>query len=353
MSHNIRNYIGRQAAWHRLGTVTGKYNRWSEILQAGGLGFQVEKRQLNYQGRPVEAWGTFRNDTDEFLGMVGSRYQVIQHTEGFDLVDRLMGEVNGAHYETAGVLGKGEQVWGLAALNRSVFVGDDETKTYLLFVAAHDRSLGYQFRLCMERVVCANTLAVALAEKTAAKLSIRHTRSGLKKVDELKIAADEIGAQVSGVGDRLNFLATRKVTRETMVSIMDRLFPPVKLEDGQAMGTGHAAAITRRENVLSDILMRYESNDRNAFPEQRGSFYNLLNAITESVDHGGNPESTAPLFGAGDARKREAYELLTVEAGNAPLMPARQVFAPAPRLAPAPAAVRSTGSLLDEILASA
>ena len=90
MAHNINTYIGRQAAWHALGTVTGHYMTWKDILEHGGLDFDVFKSQLHDgRGLPVAAWGTFRwNQTDklardaskaQFLGVVGEDYKVINH----------------------------------------------------------------------------------------------------------------------------------------------------------------------------------------------------------------------------------------------------------------------------------
>lgn len=77
----------------------------------------------------------------------------------------------------------------------------------------------------------------------------------------------------------MNLLATRKMTREAMGSILDRLFPQSKDANGKPQDS------TRRNNILSDVLRCYESNDRNAFPEQPGTAYNLLNAVTEYTDH--------------------------------------------------------------------
>ena len=165
MSANVQTYIGRQSSWHSLGTVTGKYSTWAEILAHGGLDYNVFKSQL-YDGlqRKVAAWGVFRyNQADKavgnkgaakFLGVVGEDYQTINHAQGFEMVDALMGTADGAHYETAGVLGEGETVWGLADLGLRMHVGDDEHKSYLLFATGHIGNMTYTFRLCNERVVC-------------------------------------------------------------------------------------------------------------------------------------------------------------------------------------------------------
>jgi hypothetical protein len=82
----------------------------------------------------------------------------------------------GAHYETAGALGNGQQVWGLADLGLTVSVGDDKQSSYLMFATGHDGSMSHQYRIVNTRVVCANTLAMALGEKTRSKLLVRHTK---------------------------------------------------------------------------------------------------------------------------------------------------------------------------------
>src|SRR4030095_15262618 len=113
MAHNINVYRGRESAGHNLGRVTGNYMTWAQIIAMGGIDYLVDKLQLEYQGQPVEACGTFRSDNGVMLGVVGKDYKVIQHNRGFEMVDALVASVDGAHYETAGVLGKGETVWGL------------------------------------------------------------------------------------------------------------------------------------------------------------------------------------------------------------------------------------------------
>ena len=126
MPANIFVYAGRQAAWHKLGTVAGHHMTFAEVQQHG-LDYTVFKSQLrDGRSRPVNAWGTFRwNASDRadgnkeaavFLGVVGEDYQVIQHADGFRTMDALVASVDGAHYETAGALGNGERVWGLADL---------------------------------------------------------------------------------------------------------------------------------------------------------------------------------------------------------------------------------------------
>ncbi len=344
MAHNINTYIGRQAAWHKLGTVTGKFMTWDEIQAHGGLNFVPVKEQLmSADGKPVGAWGVFRPDTRAFLGAVGEQYTIIDHAQGFRMIDALIGEQNGAHYETAGCLGEGETVWGLANLNMDIAVGDDKSTTYLLFATAHNGTFAHLYRTTFTRVVCQNTLNAALSSKATSQFRVRHTAGAQSKLDRAHDALAQISTEVKTMEQKLNLLATRKMTREAMGTILDRLFPQRKGEDGKPIDS------TRRNNILTDVLACYESNDRNAFPEQRGTAYNLLNAITEYTDHkastwaGDNGKSA--MFGSGDRLKTQALEVLLESAsGLAPV--AQTMYAPAP-VAP----VVSFGSVLDQVLA--
>lgn len=334
MAHNINTYVGREAAWHQLGTVTGKYNTWAEILAHGGLDFSVFKSQLRDNlNRPVEAWGVFRWDAKDklardpsksvFLGAVGEDYQCMNHASGFEIIDDLMRTSNGAHYETAGVLGKGEVVWGLADLGLAARVGDDVQQGYLLFSTSHDGSHSYTFRICMERVVCENTLNIALGEKSKAVFKIRHTKNAKAKVTEVHEALRLLSDDVKRIEDKLNFLAKRKMNREAFTSIMDRLFPKIRKEE---VGEMLEVSSTRRDNILADVLKLYELNDGNAFPEQRGTSYNLLNAITNYVDHersskgNGNGRAESALFGSGDKLKVNALDYILEASQSLPVI---------------------------------
>lgn len=351
MAHNLNmftaasgvakyGYIGRQSAWHNLGTVTGTFLTWADVC-AHGLDYGVTKEQLEFQGKPVEAWGTFRDDNGVFLGPVGDDYTVIDHRTGFGMVDALIGSADGAHYETAGVLGAGETVWGLADLGLSMHVGEDLHKAFLLFSTSHDGSMSYTFRTCDTRVVCNNTLNIALGEKTASKFKIRHTKNSGDEVIDAHEALNGLAADVRTVEQKLNFLANRKVTRESLDTIFDRLFPKRKQADGAPVNT------TRRDNILAEILKCYESNDRDAFPEQRGTSYNLLNAITEYTDHSrstqGGRRAESAMFGSGDRLKSQALEVILETAGGMPVVETRQTFVPA-------RSANGAGSLLDAIL---
>ncbi len=329
------SYAGRLDAWHTLGDVSGRFQTLQEIQSAAKADFEVIKLQLTIHGRPVEAYGTFRVDKAipkglenqvievngqyiTFLGAVGKDYTVIHHSAGGELLDRLVGQIEGAHYETMGTLDFGRVVWCQIDPNVNIRVGDDVSDILLTFHTSHDGSRAWEIYETAVRIVCKNTLRTGSLKRLAATLRVRHTKNSQSRIASLTSEINEIQSVAMSLQDRLSFLAGRRVQRENLDTIMRRLFPMTLNDDGVEQSS------TRRDNILTDILARYEYNDGDAFPEQRGTAYSVLNSVVEYVDHmrsskaDGRAESA--VFGSGDRLKSQALELILAEAENMPLM---------------------------------
>jgi phage/plasmid-like protein (TIGR03299 family) len=333
MSANIDTYMGRQSAWHKAGLVTGQFMTADEILANPGFQYDVTKERLcDPWGEPIDSFGTFRwnrtnGSTPTFLANVGEDYSVIHHSVGFQMSDALVGSINGAHYETAGVLGKGEKVWGLINLAQTLHVGDDQIKTYLAFLTGYDGSVSHQYRQTNVRIVCQNTWNQALAAGAKGVLTLRHTKNAQKRLADMEKALSAIQGQNLSLQDKLNFLATRMVKREALDAIMERLFPKQKAKDNPE----ETRDTTRRDNIIGAILDRYEYNDGNVFPEQRGTFYNLFNAVTEYTDHVSGAKPDSVLFGSADKRKSEAFDAMVFMAEMAAAKEREVVYVPLAR----------------------
>jgi phage/plasmid-like protein (TIGR03299 family) len=330
MAHNIwidakgteHAAYARVAAWHGLGTVVDHLMTAKETMKAAGLDWAVDKRQLSWNGAPVDAYGIFRETDDQMLGVVTDFYKPIQNADCFKDTDLLLEAMNGAHYEAAGALGKGETIWTLAKIPATLSIKgtDDKSECYLLQTTAHNGKGSKVAKIVTTRVVCQNTLNIALGE-AGSFFRIGHFGDVKKKMKEArKVMGDLIGT-VKSLEEKLNILATRKMTKQTFVTTLDTLFPPSEIELDARSSAAQAAA-TRREAKLAEIAGLFSSNDKNAFPEIRGTAYNMLNAITEYTDHyagSDNSRARSAMFGAGQQLKSAALTTLLEVTADAPV----------------------------------
>lgn len=344
MAHNLayntvtKKYemMSRGATWHNLGQIVENATTWEETMNLAGLGWKVEvKPLLTPSGAALpNNFGVFRDDkTDDlegFLGAVQGRFVPVQNHEAFAFVDALMEADGGAHYESAGALGKGEKVFCLANIGKPFEIVDgDRHETYLCFSNNHNSDASPQVFVTTVRIVCANTLQQALVQDGRSALKLRHTKSVHARMDEAKklITGGEITA--AALRDKLLELSTRKLNRESLSAVLDRLFP--KPAPAPA-GTVSTASTTRVENKQMALVSLMERNDGGAFKQIEGTAYNLLNAFTEYVDHeipvvqtaaktGWNTKeirSARAMFGDGALDKSKALETILAATRDAP-----------------------------------
>jgi phage/plasmid-like protein (TIGR03299 family) len=299
--------FARKPAWHGLGVVLDREMTWEEAITHAGQDWEADKLQLSYKfgdmDKMAEAWGVVRRDTGAYLGTVGSRYQPIQNKEGFAFLDSVIDEY-GAHYESAGSIYGGKKVWMLANMPRQRFSvnGNDVQEPYVLFQNCHDGSGAAWCYPTMVRVECANTLRTSGKEKSKG-LSIRHTgdikgkiasaRNALgfavKGFEKYKESAEELVRKpmeirhyASDVLDAV--LEISQITAADAAKGADVLAAAIATTEAERKlaEKSFEKKIERREEILGDILERYESERCNP----RGTAWGCYNAVSEFADHG-------------------------------------------------------------------
>jgi phage/plasmid-like protein (TIGR03299 family) len=320
MAHNIEfnteknthSFVSnRVPAWHGLGTIVETAMNWEQAMTLANLNFEVNKVQMKnpVTDELVESWGIIRSDNNAFLGSVGKQYTPIQNKFLFNFIDEIVGQ-DGFHYETAGVLGKGERVFVMAkADSYDVLATGDRHDTYLLGVGSHDGTMSQTFKMTSTRVVCQNTLNIALSEKGTA-VKAKHTVNGEAKLSNALKLIQQTRATALNTQQIMEELAQRRVTTQAIANTLSKLFN-IKSVDTKIP--------TVTLNQVEQVKDLFESNDRDAFPEFRGTAYNLLNSLTEYADHyrnvrGGADADTqravSAMFGTGDKFKTQAMELV-------------------------------------------
>lgn len=310
MSHNLNvangkvsmMYVG-ETPWHRLGKKLNKPATASEAMEAAGLGFQVVKMSMKIESFDIpiaDHYATVRTDTMDVLGVVGSRYTPIQNKDAFSTFDALVGEGQ-AIYHTAGALGKGERVWILAKLPDYIRVnGDDVVEKYLLVTNTHDGSSTVSVKLTPIRVVCENTLSMALSG-TEQQVHIRHTEQAIEK---LKQAHEILGLSnklFDVVGSFYTKMSHKEINAVTLNRYVDKVFPlPLFSLHPSFMKATH-----------QKILELYETGVGSEMAG--GTLWGAYNAVVEYVDHyrlesrSDSMRLKSMWYGSGDALKKKAF----------------------------------------------
>ncbi len=310
MPHNLNVTNGgpsmmyvAEPPWHGLGTKLDKPATAEEAIRAAGLDFTVEKFRLKTTpiNLSVEShFATVRIDTSEVLGVVGSRYEPIQNKDAFTTFDALVGEGE-AIYHTAGALGKGERIWILAKLPDYIRVnGIDLVEKYLLLVNSHDGSSTVRVKLTPIRVVCENTLSLALSGAEQ-EVHIRHTlnaKEKLKEAHEILGLTNKLYQQLDAIFNRMNETVVRG---KALTDYIEAVFP----NKPESQDNSWLAKVRHKIVELADSGEGAEM--------AKGTLWGAYNAVTEYVDHYRNAkgDETQRLksiwFGSGESIKKNAF----------------------------------------------
>mgnify|MGYP002763138897 CR=1 FL=1 len=255
-----------------------------EALVAAGLDWNVVSMPVYQEnGLLIPGYKANVRDKDNMvLGIVSGRYKIVQNTEAFEFTDSLIGETeNGeVRYETAGSLYNGKKVWLLAKLPTTKVL-DDDVEPYLCFANSFDGSGAVQVCITGIRVVCQNTLNIAL-NTAKRKWSTKHIGDMQSKLEEAKLClrmADSYMANLDVEADRL---ANAKLYREQIEEILDAMFP---VDDN--------ASERKKNNIVqfkNQFWTAYSMPDIQKFDE---SAWKAVNAMSDVITHSAPRRNTA------------------------------------------------------------
>lgn len=305
--------------WHKLGTVVSGLLTAAEAIKAAHLDWTVKPMPISCNGIQLpfpngdtaDCWqGIVREDTGATLGVMRGRYETIQNKECFDFMDSLVSDGK-LSYETAGALRGGKQVWMMAKYDGDLEINKDKHNQWLLLVSSHDGSYSLMVQWITERVVCANTLSIALKGATN-QVKIRHTKTWEDKATEAKRILGLTENYFAKMQATLAGMNTAPITPEAAQAFTKLLFPAKDEKD----------VPTRTSNMrwgVERLFNRGAGNNGN-------SRWDMLNAVTDFADHHQTlrgPNSTrleSSLLGSGAVLKQKAFEYLTSEAIMADLL---------------------------------
>lgn len=280
MSHCVENlfYVSNESnqrfvPWHGLGTPVEVAPDSKEAIKLAGLDWEVKPLPVfDSFGKEIQnVKANTRMSDKSVLGLVTDRYKIVQNEEAFTFTDSLIG--NGVTYETAGSLKNGKVVWMLAKLDK-VKIIDDDFEPFVCFTNAHDGTGAV--RVCMTpiRVVCNNTLNLAL-NKAKRSWSAKHVGNMDKKLDEAKVTLGLANDYMVALTDDAKRLVNKKVTDQEILNIIDDMFPINPMIDS-------ARKIKNVEEIKNGLMKCYQMPD---IANYKGTVWGVMNAVTDFVDH--------------------------------------------------------------------
>jgi phage/plasmid-like protein (TIGR03299 family) len=275
MAANVETmFYTREKPWHGLGIRVAEAPSSEEALRLAGLDWQVKQAPVYTDtGEAIPGYKANIRDRDRrVLGVVTDRYKIIQNQEAFAFTDALLGK--GVRYETAGSLQGGRRVWLLARLPKEYIISGEQVSPYLVFSNTHDGSGAVKVALTPVRVVCCNTLNLALdtAKRSWSMIHTGNIRDKLQEAEDTLFMAE---AYMMQLGKEFGNLQRQKITDRQVAEYIEMLLPLEK----------DATAIQNKNitKLREDMAHRYYDA-----PDLQGTgknAYRFLNAVSDFATH--------------------------------------------------------------------
>lgn len=267
-------FYTREVPWHGLGTRVETAPDSRKALELAGLNWKVVQQPIQTVDGPVIPGfkANIRDQDGQVLGVVTDRYKVVQNEDAFAFTDELLGE--GVSYETAGSLQNGRRIWILARLPQRYVISGDEVAPYLVFMNAHDGTGAIKAAMTPVRVVCQNTLNLALS--TAKRSwSTNHTGDIQGKLNDARDTLLYAGQYMSELGKTVDQLRQIRLSDRKVYEYIDALFPLVE-----------GASDQQRKNLLrlkEEMKRRYFDAPDLRHVGKNG--YRFVNAVSDFATH--------------------------------------------------------------------
>lgn len=337
MAHQLEQmaYVG-DTPWHGLGNQLTQNQPIEIWAQQAGMDWRIESSNVSYMAQnergqsiimPYEEQRVlYRSDTHAPLSVVSQRYQEVQPMEILEFY-RDLTEQSGFELETAGVLKGGKKFWALARTGQSTALkGKDVSNGYILLATACDGTLATTAQFTNIRVVCNNTLAIALRGQSSSAGVIKVPHSTKFDADKVK---QQLGISVRAWDEHMyemKQLSQRKVTQgeaaayfdavfnNTSMSVADQEENIIQFYRNMATPTPVKEKPEPNGRAMAKVMDMFNGQGRGAeLSSAKDTAYGLLCSITEFADHERRAMSTdhrldSAWFGAGAALKQRGLE---------------------------------------------
>lgn len=283
MAHEVENmFVVGEAPWHNLGRKFEVPPSLEEALVAAGLDWKVTTEPL-FSGNKeqVEALLTRRSSDQSILGVVGPNYTPLQNTEAFEFFKPFIDE-KAAAIETAGSLRHGKRVWVLAKINRDPLVikGNDVVEKYVLLSNSHDGTLAVRVGFTPVRVVCNNTLSMAINSEASKLIRIKHTKNVVSNLESVQDIMNLADSEFEATAEQYRLLTQKDINSKDLEKYIKLVFnATAKL--AEAGGTDGV----NNKRIIEQVVPLFEKGRGNDMAEIRGTMWAAYNAVNEYLQY--------------------------------------------------------------------
>ena len=286
-----------EPAWHGLGQIVNQAMTAEQAIKLANMDYTVKKTNIQYfddAGMPVQidgVYANYREDNGDFLGLVKSRYEIVQNIDAFGFFDAII-ESGEAIFHTAGVLGKGERIFVLAKLPEDFRIGGEVIEKYILLTNSHDGTSSVIAGMTNIRVVCNNTLQAAL-KGLSNKVSVGHISGAKDKLQEAHRVmgiASKYNLEVQDIFNRMTDVKmTEGQTREFMEKVMMPEYKAAEIKDDKKLSTKLA-------NMIDAATQFAFTHPTQKTAEANGTLWGAYNAVSGYYNYIKNYDSAEAKF---------------------------------------------------------
>ncbi|MNV32863.1 hypothetical protein D3C71_1242130 [compost metagenome] len=274
MAHEVEEMFSvRVTPWHGLGQVIEEAPDAAAAIKLAGLDWEVHQKEIQVGGIVVPNYvANVRSDNQKVLGIVSERYSIVQNQEAFNFTDALIGGGD-VRYETAGCLKEGKLVWMLAQLKKDYTILGDEVAPYICFTTSHDGTGSVKVLMTPVRVVCNNTLNLALstAKRQWSTVHVGDINKKMKAAEQTLFNAEKY---MEKLDEQAHKMLDVKITPAQWEEIVEEVLPTNAKMSARARQT-----VAAKRQGLHDAIMMED------IKKFRGTGWAAVNAITDFVAH--------------------------------------------------------------------
>tara|TARA_A100001011_G_scaffold383970_1_gene455945 strand:+ start:315 stop:1301 length:987 start_codon:yes stop_codon:yes gene_type:complete len=319
MSHELEIIDGQaqmayagEVPWHGLGVEVSNDLSPLQMMDKAGLNWKVETKNLYYNGytgqdvKVNSKKALVRESDGKLLDVIGSDWMPVQNEDAFNFFSEyvLAGDME---MNTAGSIREGKNIFALAKVKESFeLFGGDKVDSYLLFTNPHEYGKSIDIRFTPIRVVCNNTLSMALSSESKNSIKVSHRCEF--DADGVKETLGIASSKLAKYKEAAEYLGKKRYTVDSLIDYYNNVFPRTSRS-----GSEEYKKKDKVDQLSKNARLAYDSiNLQPGAQYAEGTWWQAYNSVTFITDHiqGRNADNRlySSWFGRNQVKKTNALK---------------------------------------------